>query len=76
MDFRNVRWRHFRLADVKFPAARIWLLTILQYVIFFIIFFGSGVINGYRPAQEWKSAAGPGNAEAEFVKRGWSKILF
>jgi hypothetical protein len=54
----GVDWKHFRVKDIRFPVLPVWLLTVAQYLIFFIIFFGIRHYYGYRPPQEWKVEPG------------------
>jgi hypothetical protein len=57
-DFNSVDWRRFRLSSIKFPALPVWILTLIQYIIFVSIFLGIRYYYGYRPQQTWKVPAG------------------
>jgi hypothetical protein len=58
MDFSAVEGRRFRLSAIKWPALPIWLLTIAEYIIYFIIFISIRRYYGYRPPSIWKVHAG------------------
>ncbi len=58
MNFSKLHLKQFSFKQIKFPAGKIWLVTVLLYVIFFTIFISLRVHYGYRPQQVWKVPAG------------------
>jgi hypothetical protein len=58
MDFSKTDWRRFRFSAIKWPDPKIWLLTLAEYLIFFIIFIAIRRYYGYRPPSIWKVPPG------------------
>jgi hypothetical protein len=58
IDFGEVNLRKISLKDLHFPAKKVWLLTILMYVIFAAIFISVRLHYGYVTPQVWKAAPG------------------
>jgi hypothetical protein len=58
VDFTNFRFIGKSLKTIGFPARKVWLFTILLYVLFFAIFIGLRLYFGYKPQQVWKAPAG------------------
>ena len=46
------------LKKIVFPPKKVWINTIVLYIIFFVIFFSTRSYYGYRPQQLWKAQAG------------------
>ncbi len=57
-DFTNFRLKQFNFKSIKFPAANVWLLTFLLYLIFAAVFIGVRMYYGYVPSQTWKVPSG------------------
>ncbi|MEJ7735780.1 MAG: hypothetical protein WKF97_00020 [Chitinophagaceae bacterium] len=58
MDFKNLNLRSFRFSHISFPPKKVWFITALAYVIFFVIFFSLRIYFGYREPQMWKVPSG------------------
>lgn len=58
IDFGEFNLRRIRLKDLNFPSKKVWLLTILMYVIFAVIFVSVRLHYGYVAPQVWKAAPG------------------
>lgn len=57
-DLSNFSFKKINIKDIGWPAKHVWLLTIVNYIIFFSIFFALRNYFGYRPQQVWKAPAG------------------
>jgi len=57
-DFSRVDWKRPRIGAIKLPPMKDWVLTAVQYVLFFGIFLAIRHHYGYRPQQVWKAPAG------------------
>ncbi len=57
-DFSKFYFTRKSWKAIMFPHRKVWLFTILLYVLFFIIFTGLRLYFEYRPQQVWKAPAG------------------
>lgn len=59
-DFTKFSLKRESLRKIIFPPKKVWINTIILYVLFFAIFFSIRSYYGYRPQQLWKVSAGFG----------------
>ena len=57
-DFASFSLKKEGLFNIGFPTKKVWINTIILYIIFFAIFLAIRSYYGYRPQQVWKAHAG------------------
>ncbi len=57
-DFTNFNLNAKSWRSVVLPPKKVWVLTIVLYMLFFAIFIGLRFYFGYKPQQVWKAPAG------------------
>lgn len=57
-DFTGFSLKKSGLTNISSPPKKVWVNTIILYLIFFAIFFAIRSYYGYRPQQVWKAKAG------------------
>ncbi len=57
-DLSRFSFGRYNFKDIKLPGKNVWIITVVLYVLFFIIFFALRNYFGYQPQQVWKAPAG------------------